>query len=232
MKMIASNGAEINTGDAVLVRDGISANWKYDIFSHFNNDDTSYPYFTIFKMNKYCIPYKGNENLVGTTKDYNVSKKKALTYTEKQERWVKKHNIKVGDKVRITRKANSNENGWNNNWVVDMTNLIHKIGTIIELNYTCRGISVIIDDLSYRYPYFVLEKVKNESESEFKFGAKVMATYKFKTAEGIKFKTVEGILIGYRNHKKWDTPYRVATIDNDSDDYIGETNWYNEIDYI
>ena len=71
MKAIASNGVEIKTGDEVLVRDDKNQNWKYCHFSHKDDDDTNCPYYSSYMCSTYCIPYKGNEDLVGTTKNFN-----------------------------------------------------------------------------------------------------------------------------------------------------------------
>lgn len=70
MKAIASNGIEIKTGDEVLVRDSTNNNWLYCHFSHANKNEER-KYATSFTTCKYCIPYKGNEDLVGTTKNFN-----------------------------------------------------------------------------------------------------------------------------------------------------------------
>ena len=70
MKAIASNGVEIKTGDEVLVRDSTNGSWLYCLFSHVNKNE-ELKYATSFTTCKYCIPYKGNEDLVGTTKNFN-----------------------------------------------------------------------------------------------------------------------------------------------------------------
>lgn len=49
----------------VLVRDEESDVWKADLFSHYNN--SRYCYNTVGSYYKQCIPYKGNEHLLGTT---------------------------------------------------------------------------------------------------------------------------------------------------------------------
>ena len=66
MKAIASNDMEIQTGDAVLVRCCNNEKWKYSIFSH--KDSTSY--VTSGFSYYFCIPYKDNKDLVGTTKNF------------------------------------------------------------------------------------------------------------------------------------------------------------------
>lgn len=39
------------------------------LFSHYNEKDKGYPFVCIngFYYNRYCIPYEGNEYLLGTT---------------------------------------------------------------------------------------------------------------------------------------------------------------------
>lgn len=214
MKTIASNGVEIQTGDAVLVRDGKNTTWSYCHFSH-KKDDSYFPYCTSFADSMYCIPYKGNEDLVGTTNDFIVPK--SIIYTEKQKQWIKNHNIKVGDKVRIIRKADPQENGWEIPWESAMNNTIKKIGIITKISN--RGIKISIENtIGWWYPYHVLEKI--EDKNEFRFGARVKAE--------LDFITITGILIGYC---KLDNTYHIATNIEDNN-YIGNTYWCSKIEYL
>ena len=214
MKTIASNGVEIQTGDAVLVRDGKNTTWSYCHFSH-KKDDSYFPYCTSFADSMYCIPYKGNEDLVGTTNDFIVAK--SIIYTEKQKQWIKNHNIKVGDKVRIIRKADPQENGWEIPWESAMNNTIKKIGIITKISN--RGIKISIENtIGWWYPYHVLEKI--EDKNEFRFGARVKAE--------LDFITITGILIGYC---KLDNTYHIATNIEDNN-YIGNTYWCSKIEYL
>lgn len=50
--------------DKVLVRDYSKAEWICSFFSHFDGD-RQYPYCCLGTYWKYCIPYEGNEHLVG-----------------------------------------------------------------------------------------------------------------------------------------------------------------------
>ncbi len=53
--------------DRVLVRESDRMVWKCDFFSHYNNANTGvHIYRTIHSSYTYCIPYEGNEHLVGT----------------------------------------------------------------------------------------------------------------------------------------------------------------------
>lgn len=52
--------------DKVLVRDSKSSKWRADLFSYKNIDE---PYYCVYASWNYCIPYEGNEHLLGTTKN-------------------------------------------------------------------------------------------------------------------------------------------------------------------
>lgn len=56
--------------DKVLVRDGEEYGWYANYFSHYNEEDKDYPYFCMGGSYRYCIPYEGNEHLLGTTNPY------------------------------------------------------------------------------------------------------------------------------------------------------------------
>ena len=57
---------EFKPFDKVLVRDNKSDNWRVNLFSHKNVNE---PYYCVYASWHYCIPYEGNEHLLGTTKD-------------------------------------------------------------------------------------------------------------------------------------------------------------------
>jgi len=85
--------------------------------------------------------------------------------------------FKVGDKVRITRKAASHELGWENDWVSYMDKAVGNVGTVksindhLEYDVTVSGPKVP----SFGYPSFVLELVKDIKD--FKVGQKVKVNY-------------------------------------------------------
>ena len=54
--------------DKVLVRDDEYNNWQCGLFSHYDKDN-EYPYRCVVSYYAYCIPYEGNEHLVGTTNE-------------------------------------------------------------------------------------------------------------------------------------------------------------------
>ena len=71
---LASNKFDISTlkaFDKVLVRDSNESRWCADMFSHYSGHDR-YPFCTLGSSVSgfsQCIPYEGNEHLLGTTND-------------------------------------------------------------------------------------------------------------------------------------------------------------------
>jgi len=57
---------EFKPKEWVLVRDDETQKWKLDIFSHFV-DGISFPYICIGSYYSECIPFEGNEHLLGTS---------------------------------------------------------------------------------------------------------------------------------------------------------------------
>lgn len=50
----------------VLVRDDEDGTWKAGYFSNYDEDDNQLPYICVGSLYKLCIPYEGNEHLLGT----------------------------------------------------------------------------------------------------------------------------------------------------------------------
>lgn len=68
--------------------------------------------------------------------------------------------LKVGDEVKILRKAEDDEDGWGNCWIPKMSRCVGGIG-VVEDTHERSGIFVKMDEeTSYWFPYFVLEKVE------------------------------------------------------------------------
>ena len=51
--------------DKIIVRDSEEETWMCDFFSHYEKDVT-YKYVGISDAHRDCLPYEGNEHLVGT----------------------------------------------------------------------------------------------------------------------------------------------------------------------
>lgn len=59
--------------DKVLVRDDMNNKWLLNLFAYYDGEDKYYPYVCINGRYGHCIPYEGNEHLLGTPstpKDY------------------------------------------------------------------------------------------------------------------------------------------------------------------
>lgn len=52
--------------DKVLVRDGIDEKWTISLFSYYDEGNQTFPYVCASGRYVRCIPYKGNEHLLGT----------------------------------------------------------------------------------------------------------------------------------------------------------------------
>lgn len=74
--------------------------------------------------------------------------------------------LKVGDYVKVVRKAENHEAGWDNEWNVGAEKLI---GEICKVWHICiYGIELQTKNMDYyRVPYFILEKVE-KPQHEFK----------------------------------------------------------------
>nr|DAG73730.1 MAG TPA: hypothetical protein [Bacteriophage sp.] len=53
--------------DKVLVRCNEDSVWRCELFSHYNTFNKQCPYVCLSSVYKYCIPYVGNQHLLGTT---------------------------------------------------------------------------------------------------------------------------------------------------------------------
>jgi hypothetical protein len=61
---------EFKPFDRVLVRDGDGDEWNIDFFEGMNKDeDEMYRYRCLNTCWRHCIPYEGNEHLLGTTEN-------------------------------------------------------------------------------------------------------------------------------------------------------------------
>lgn len=60
---------ELKPFDKVLCRDDIGKEWHIDLFESMVTHSSKYNYKCMANIWKFCIPYIGNEHLLGTTKD-------------------------------------------------------------------------------------------------------------------------------------------------------------------
>lgn len=57
---------ELKPFDKVLIRDDINEKWSINLFSYYDEEDEDFPYICQNGGYHYCIPYEGNEHLLGT----------------------------------------------------------------------------------------------------------------------------------------------------------------------
>lgn len=62
--------------EKVLVRDDINEKWSINIFSYYDEEKEDFPYICLSGCYLYCIPYEGNEYLLGTTDSPTCTDKK------------------------------------------------------------------------------------------------------------------------------------------------------------
>lgn len=113
--------------------------------------------------------------------------------------------LKVGDVVKITRKAEDGENGWDNTWVEEMDIFVGKNGVVVDIP-SDEGVKVYCLEAGdyYLFPKFVLKKIDGGSMSEFKVGDKVRAKHDIENLLGTVKKGSVGVtVLGDPKHKEW-----------------------------
>ena len=80
--------------------------------------------------------------------------KKEPCYEDQVKQWIEENNLKVGDYVKVTRRAENHADGLDDYWYDLMRDSVGKILKIKEIS------NFIMLDNGINYPYFVLEKVK------------------------------------------------------------------------
>lgn len=58
---------EFKQFDKVLVRNATNEKWSINLFSYYNEENKYFPYVCLDDSYIYCIPYEGNEYVLGTT---------------------------------------------------------------------------------------------------------------------------------------------------------------------
>lgn len=110
------------------------------------------------------------QDLVNKIKDYNEIKekrKKQSREEKKIEEYLKKHKasgLKVGDRVMVLEVPMDVE-GWTMDWVGEMDDTIYNSYEIIE-DCDTSGFRLNTGEYEWCYPYFALEKIKDETEDE------------------------------------------------------------------
>ena len=142
--------------DKVLVRHYSYQKWFLTFYSYYDTDKKFH--VTVSGSFDKCIQFEGNEHLLGTTFEHEI------TYSEKQ----KECDLKCGDYVKLTRKAKPHEEGWLLAWDESMNDYIGYVGKIknisessIQVEFPTPAEFGYPRSNSFYFPYFVLEKEKN-----------------------------------------------------------------------
>lgn len=77
---------EFQPKEWVLVRDEDRDTWKLDIFSHFV-DGAAFPYICVGSYYEECLPYEGNEHLLGTSDSPEEKPKEEFKFGDKVKCW-------------------------------------------------------------------------------------------------------------------------------------------------
>lgn len=135
-----------------------------DTIDRANNKGGALPLFLIDREKEHTFPfYFCQGSLEGGS--HFLIRKKEPSYEDRQAEWIADNEIKRGDRVRVTRKADSHEQGWGNAWTQNMDEAVGKVGTVCHLSasFGDTGIEVNVPESGYSlYPYFVLEKVEQK----------------------------------------------------------------------
>jgi hypothetical protein len=107
----------------------------------------------------YVVVVGGKDDCLIRKSDCKVIEWEELSYKERQEEWVKKHNLKAGDKLRVTQVANDRQDGWCNSWepwLASVGEVVEYIGIARSSGLYCR-----YDGYMSGYPFFALEPIKH-----------------------------------------------------------------------
>ena len=80
--------------------------------------------------------------------------KKEPCYEDQVKQWIEENNLKVGDYVKVTRRAENHADGLDDYWYDLMRDSVGKILKVKEIS------NFIMLDNGINYPYFVLEKIE------------------------------------------------------------------------
>ena len=140
-------------------------------------------------------PFYVNEFVVSAPSSWTcIIVKKEEPYAERAKKWVEANDIKVGDYVKVTRKANEHEHGWKGLWLDDMDESVAKTLMVKDIGIYDNNIGLEDD---YYYPYFVLEKIELPKPEYVPFESKEEFIEAFHYHDNAKYSETEDILMNY-----------------------------------
>ncbi len=112
--------------------------------------------------------------------------KKEPCYEDQVKQWIEENNLKVGDYVKVTRRAENHADGLDDYWYDLMRDSVGKILKIKEIS------NFIMLDNGINYPYFVLEKIESPKPKYVPFESKEEFVRRYtEVKEGADFDTFE-----------------------------------------
>ena len=118
--------------------------------------------------------------------------KKEPCYEDQVKQWIEENNIKVGNYVKVTRRAENHADGLDDYWYDLMRDSVGKILKIKEIS------NFIMLDNGINYPYFVLEKVEEPPKPKYvPFESKEEFIDAFHYHDNAKYSETEDILLNY-----------------------------------
>lgn len=138
--------------------------------------------------------------------------KKEPCYEDQVKQWIEENNLKVGDYVKVTRRAENHADGLDDYWYDLMRDSVGKILKVKEIS------NFIMLDNGINYPYFVLEKTEPPKPKYVPFESKEEFIDAFHYHDNTKYSETDDILLNYGMWLKLNELYVLVTCI--SDEYI------------
>ena len=122
---------------------------------HANKNDSEYLAVLKAIRKDHVCPFLVKRQNINYEEAYScIIVKKEPCYEDQVKQWIEENNIKVGDYVKVTRRAENHTDGLDDYWYDLMGDSVGKILKVKEIS------NFIMLDNGINYPYFVLEKVE------------------------------------------------------------------------
>ena len=137
-------------------------------------------------------PFYVNEFLVSAPSSWTcIIVKKEPCYEDQIKQWIEENNLKVGDYVKVTRRAENHADGLDYYWYDLMRDSVGKILKVKEIS------NFIMLDNGINYPYFVLEKTEPPKPKYVPFESKEEFIDAFHYHDNANYSETEDILMNY-----------------------------------
>lgn len=156
-----------------------------------------------------------------------------VEYRDLAREWIKDNGVKVGDYVKITRKAQNFENGWDNVWTTRMNEYVGKTMVVLRTDTLDEGISLSCSDTFYYFPYFVLEKVNEVQYVPFKSAKEFVQAYTRSKEELVRY-TLEDNLVScgmWIRNKHDGALHQVVSLERNNVIINFEVDWESLLDH-